>query len=122
MDDMVAARAKLIERYVQSGNKLAWGVSICGDDDVLTGEDGGNWLTVYVYSDSLETFALDFDKFATRQRGGNLTVDGITVVVEVIQRPKQGTKNEPTIERHDRQPEHRNGSGNATVFDRPSRA
>ena len=119
MSEMVDARKKLIDRYVLQDH-YAWGVSVCGDDDVLTGEPN-SWLTIYLYSDSLKDFAVDFDQFATRVGNGTLTVDGITVVVEVIKRPTKGAHN-GTPERNDRQPEHQNGRGNAAVSGRTSRA
>lgn len=94
MDELVAARAKLIARYVKADH-YAWGVAVCGEDDYFTGEDS-SWLTVYLYKDSLMDFAADFDKWATHTKNGTLTVDGITVVVEVIERPKTkgGASNE----------------------------
>lgn len=121
MNEMVAARDKLIRRYVLADPRVAWGVSVCGADDLLTDEPS-DWLTIYVYSDQLNAFALDFDKFATRTGNGSLTVDGISVVVEVVKRPKQGAKNEPTIERNDRQLQPKNGRSNAVVSGKPSRA
>src|SRR5271167_3151444 len=93
LDQLIDARAKLIARYVL-GNHMVWGVSVCGSDDVITGDES-SWLTVYVYKDSLYDFAADFDKFATKNHGGNLGVDGITVVVEVIERKPKGVQHEP---------------------------
>ena len=119
MNEMVDARAKLIQRYVLTDH-YAWGVSICGDDDVLTDEPN-SWLTVYLYSDSVNDFAVDFDKFATRVGNGTLTVDGITVVVEVIKRPTKGAAH-GTPERNDRQLQPKNNRGNTVVSGRPSRA
>src|SRR5271170_5439206 len=78
---LIDARAKLIKRYAGT---LAWGVSVMGDEAPLSG-DQISWLCVYVYKDSVTAFAVDFDKFATRNPGGTLGVDGITVVVEVIE-------------------------------------
>jgi hypothetical protein len=105
MEQMVTAREKLINHFVLAQPRLAWGVSVCGDDDVLTGEPN-SWLTIYVYSDTLDAFALDYDKFATHTAQHTLQVDGITVVVEVIARPKTkgGVSNEqqPTGKRQDR--------------------
>lgn len=86
LEQLIDARAKLIGRYVKGTYNYAWGVSVCGNEDVWNG-DGNSWLTVYLYSDSLTSFAMDFDKFATRTGNGTLTIDGITVVVEVIDRP-----------------------------------
>ena len=120
MEQMVAAREKLIRRYVTSDPRLAWGVSVCGDDDVLTGEPN-SWLTIYVYSDSLNAFALDYDKFATHTAQHTLQVDGVTVVVEVLNRKPKGASN-GTLKRNDRQPEHKNSRSNAVVSGRPSRA
>jgi len=87
LEQLIDARAKLIQWYVLSSSSYAWGVSVCGEDDVLTGASH-SWLTVYVYKDSLAAFAKDFDKAATRNPGGSLGVDGITVVVEVIERKR----------------------------------
>lgn len=122
MAQMVDAREKLIRHFVLAEPRLAWGVSVCGDDDVLTDEPN-SWLTVYIYSDQLQAFALDFDKFATRTGNGTLTVDGITVVVEVINRKPKGEAHEPAkTERNDRQLQPKNGRSNAVVSGRPSRA
>jgi hypothetical protein len=87
MDELLAARVKLIQRYVLAG-KAAWGVAICGGEDVLNGDDY-SFLTIYVYDDSLEFFVSDFDAFATPLTpGGYLGIDGITVAVQVIKKPK----------------------------------
>jgi hypothetical protein len=125
LDELVAARAKLVYWYVLSSSNYAWGVSVCGYEDVINGDENG-YLTIYVYKDSLVDFKRDFAKAATKNPGGSLGVDGISVVIEVIDRPRpkqKGLDNEPAkTERNDRQPTHSNSSGNAVVFGRPSRA
>jgi hypothetical protein len=94
LDELIEARAKLIYWYVLSSSNYAWGVSVCGGEDVLTGDEYG-YLTIYVYKDSLAAFKADFAKASTKNPGGSRGVDGITVVVEVIERhTKGGTTNE----------------------------
>src|SRR5271157_3214060 len=94
LEQLIDARAKLIQWYVLSSSSYAWGVSVCGSENYLSGAQP-SWLTVYVYRDSLAAFAKDFDKAATRTKNGTLTVDGISVVVVVIERPKnKGAINE----------------------------
>jgi hypothetical protein len=85
LDELIAAREKLIDWYVLSSSNYAWGVSVCGYEDAINGEEYG-YLTVYVYKDSLAAFRKDFAKAATKNPGGSLGVDGITVVVEVVER------------------------------------
>jgi hypothetical protein len=125
LDELIAARAKLIYWYVLSSSNYAWGVSVCGYEDVINGDENG-YLTIYVYKDSLAAFKTDFAKAATKNPGGSLGVDGISVVIEVIDRPRpkqKGLDNEPAkTERNDRQPEHKNGSSSTVVSGRPSRA
>jgi hypothetical protein len=97
LDQLVAARERLIRRYVLDKH-YAWGVSVSGAEDVFTGDDN-SWLTVYLYKDSVAAFAADFDQFATKSRVGSLTVDGITVVVQVIPRPKsKSTRNKINVQ------------------------
>jgi hypothetical protein len=122
LDELIAAREKLIDWYVISSSNYAWGVAVCGYEDVITGDEYG-YLTIYVYKDSLAAFKTDFAKASTKNPGGSRGVDGITVVVQVVERHKKGgTSDEPKTERNDRQPTHSNGSGNAVVSGRPSRA
>lgn len=82
MDELLAARAKLIHRYA---GKVARGVAICGSRDLLNGEVH-SYLTVYVYLDSATDFALDFNGFATVTPDGTLGVDGVDVSFQIIQR------------------------------------
>jgi hypothetical protein len=122
LEKLIDARAKLIQWYVISSSHYAWGVSVCGGNDLFTDEDY-SYLTIYVYKDSLKAFAADFDKASTRNPGGSRGVDGITVVVQVIERPKKGAANEPAkTERNDRQSKHSNGSGSVALPSRPSRS
>lgn len=85
MDELIAARAKLIQRYA---GKAARGVSICGYTDAITGIEH-SYLTIYVYRDSVNAFAADFNKFGTPTPGGSTGVDGVTVTFQVIQRQKK---------------------------------
>src|ERR1700675_865905 len=77
LDELIDARAKLIYWYVKSSSNYAWGVSVCGYEDVITGDEYG-YLTVYVYKDSLAAFRKDFAKASTPNPGGSRGVDGIT--------------------------------------------
>jgi hypothetical protein len=90
LDQLIEVRTKLIDWYVLSSSHYAWGVSVCGGEDLLSGREH-SWLTIYVYSDSVGAFAKDFDKAATRSMpNGPLGIDGVTVMVEIIKRPKHG--------------------------------
>jgi hypothetical protein len=95
MAAVLAARASLIQRYVQS-LKVARGVAVCGETDLLTGEDH-TFLTVYVWQDTVSIFVKDYLNFATptpgdglhstfpiADLGGNLGVNGIPVVVVLV--------------------------------------
>jgi hypothetical protein len=95
MEALLAARAKLIQRYVQS-EKVARGVAVCGETDVLTGEDH-SYLCIYVYRDSTKEFLADFVNYATPSGGGNLGVDGIPVAVNLIG-PAKATDKIPNVE------------------------
>src|ERR1700675_2145359 len=86
LDELIDARAKLIYWYVLSSSNYAWGVSVCGYEDVINGDEN-SYLTVYVYKDSLVDFKKDFAKAAVDGQ-----VDGITVVIEVIDRPRPKQK------------------------------
>src|SRR5271157_6123787 len=56
LDELVAARAKLIDRYVVKKG-YAWGVSVCGTEDAFG--DQVSYLTVYVYEEATGVFADD---------------------------------------------------------------
>lgn len=79
MDELLAARAKLIQRYA---GKLARGVSICADEDALNGQS--SYLAVYVYPDSVDAFFTDFVNFAADTPSGVIEVDGIPVKAVVM--------------------------------------
>ena len=85
MEELLAARAKLIHRYA---GKLARGVAVCGYEDMISGEDY-TYLTIYVYPESTAAFMADFNKFGTQNAGGSIGVDGVTVSIQVIQRQKK---------------------------------
>jgi opacity protein-like surface antigen len=93
MDTLLTARAALIQRYVQS-LKIARGVAVCGDTDMLTGEEH-SYLCIYVYRDSVKSFLPDFINFAKEiSPGGELGVNGVPVSVELIG-PVSKIENEP---------------------------
>jgi hypothetical protein len=101
MDALLAARAKLIQRYVLPG-KVARGVAVCGETDLLTGEDH-SYLCVYVWRDSVPAFLRDFLAFATPMSAGDLGVDGVPVVVFLIgDAPK--TEKEPNAPKQPARP------------------
>lgn len=88
-DRLMAAREKLIRRYVIA-DRYAWAVSACGYEDSVNGNDF-SWLTVYVYKDSLLPFAEDFTSRATKlDDGGPWVIDGVPVQFKEIERPKAG--------------------------------
>jgi hypothetical protein len=84
MDTVLSARATLIARYVQS-LKVARGVAVCGETDLLTGETH-TFLTIYVWRDAVPNFLKDFLNFTTPIKPGasELGVDGIPVVVVLV--------------------------------------
>lgn len=84
-DQIYAVRAKLIHQYVPT---YVWGVSVCGYDDALNGEDYA-WLCVYAYKDSLGDLAkgLSADP-ASKVAEGVIFVGGVAVRVQAIDRPK----------------------------------
>jgi opacity protein-like surface antigen len=91
MEKLLSAREALIKRYVLSEH-LAVRVAICGETDLLNGEEH-SYLTVYLHKDSVDAFFLDFANFATETTpGGSLGVQGIPVSVVVIDfaTPKKG--------------------------------
>ncbi len=84
-DKLYAVREKLIRHYVPT---YAWGVAMCGGDDVLNGRQYA-WLCMYVYEDSLRGFVkalLATDPTEINQ--GVFVVDGVAVDVRVIERAK----------------------------------
>ena len=84
MEQLLAARATLINRYVLS-SKLAVRVAICGDQDLLTGDDRDAYLCVYVHGDKMKAFFNDFINFATETSpGGSLGIDGVPVSVQLL--------------------------------------
>ena len=76
LEQLVAARAKLIKQYVLD-NKYARGVSICGEDSPFDGSDH-SWLTVYLYDDVTVNVPKE--------------IDGISVVVVRVKRSKSALK------------------------------
>jgi hypothetical protein len=104
LDEMITARAKLIDRYVVKKG-YAWGVSVCGNTDGFTGDEL-SYLTVYVYEESVGVFADDLAIYGTRI--GNtkyFAVNGIPIFMEIIKHPKGKTHERPAkTERNDRKP------------------
>src|SRR5271170_1561917 len=121
LDELVAARAKMIDRYVIKKG-FAWGVSVCGIDDAWSQTDI-SYLTVYVYEDAKGVFNEDLAVFG-KQLGNSrvYTVDGIPIFVEVIKRPKGKTHGPAKTERDDRQRQHGNSSSGVALFSRPTPA
>lgn len=115
-DELVAVRAKLIDRYVAKKG-YAWGVSVCGTDDAWSG-NGISYLTVYVYEDAVHVFNGDLAQYGKRLGNSAVfTVDGIPIFVQQIKRPK-GKAHEPAkTERDDRQ---RRNSDRRSSFTLPS--
>jgi len=103
LDELVAARAKLIDRYVVKKG-YAWGVSVCGTEDSWNGSQI-SYLTVYVYEDAAGVFNADLAQFGTRLGDTRIfTVDRIPIFVQQILRPKGKTHERPAkTERDDRQ-------------------
>jgi len=117
LDELVAARAKMIDRYVFKKG-FAWGVSVCGIDDAWSQTDI-SYLTIYVYEDAEGVFTEDLALFGTRLGNSRIfTVDGIPIFVERIARPK-GKSHEPArkSQRDDRQ---RRNSDRRASFTLPS--
>lgn len=88
IDKAIDVRAKLIDRYVTKKG-YAWGVAVCGNENVFG--DQSVYLTIYVYVDSVVLFANDFMQIAQHDNttsAGAVKYGGITVSMIVIKRPK----------------------------------
>jgi len=105
LDELVVARAKLIDRYVVKKG-YAWGVSVCGTDDAWS-RQSISYLTVYVYEDAAGVLNADLAQYGVRLGNSRIfTVDGIPIFVQQIARPKGKTHERPAkTERDDRQRE-----------------
>jgi len=100
MGGLLAAREKLIQRYVYAGT--ARGVAICGYVNALNGDDV-SYLTIYVYSDSEDTFIPDFTAFATPiTPEGYLGINGINVAIQPVPRSTQRPSAPPCVETNGR--------------------
>jgi hypothetical protein len=92
LDSFYAVREKLIKAYTP--NHVIWGVSICGEDDLLSDEEY-TWLCVYAYKDTLKEFVEtlpDVGKVEIKTVGnGNakiIFVDGLPLQITLIERPE----------------------------------
>ncbi len=81
---LYATREKLIHQYAPT---YVWGVSACGTEDAVTGEEY-SWLCVYAYKDTLHDFSKALVADNAKLTQGVIFVDGVALEVKIIERQK----------------------------------